>query len=334
MNSKDISFKITKETISIHLKIIFLGFSILSVFFNKSFAQDVSLSNKLSPDALNFIVLGDWGRYGDDYQIQVADQLAKTSKEIHAQFFISVGDNFYPKGVASIHDPHWHYSFEDIYKNYAHQKEWYSILGNHDYMGNPDAQVEYTNISRRWVMPGRYYTKDFKLKGDKNNLLQITFIDTNPLIPEFYNNSEYGPNVATQDTVAQIGWLKETLSREDKRWKLVIGHHPMFTASEKRREGYDTRSIRSSLRGILESNKVDAYISGHDHSLQHLLPEGGVHHFISGSASEATDVGTLPFSKFTKKEYGFLVFSATVDHIQVFAISHSGEILYETKIVR
>lgn len=317
-----------------YLRIIFLCFFFIFGYQYQTLAQDKNISGKLSSDALNFIVLGDWGRYGDDHQVQVAEQIAKTAKEIHAQFFISVGDNFYPKGVASIHDAHWHYSFEDIYKDYAHQREWYSILGNHDYMGNPDAQVEYTDISRRWTMPARYYTKDFKLKGDDKNILQITFIDTNPLIPEFYKNSEYGPNVVTQDTVAQIGWLKETLSREDKKWKLVVGHHPMFTASEKRREGYDTRSIRSSLREILESNNVDAYIAGHDHSLQHLLPEGGVHHFISGSASEATDVGILPFSKFAEKEYGFLVFSATVEKIQVFAVSHLGDIRYETTIVR
>lgn len=331
-------FKRKKVSFARIIKYNYLKYKLITLFVSLGFvsgslAQNENLSSKLSPDALNFIVLGDWGRYGDDHQLQVAQQLAKTSKEIHAQFFISVGDNFYPKGVASIHDAHWHYSFEDIYKDFAHQKEWYGILGNHDYMGNPDAQVEYTNISRRWVMPGRYYTKDFKLKG-QDELLQITFIDTNPLIPEFYNNKEYGPNVMTQDTVAQIGWLKETISRDDKAWKLVVGHHPMFTGSEKRREGYDTRSIRSSLRGILESHKVDAYIAGHDHSLQHLLPEGGMHHFVSGSASEATEVGMLPFTKFAAQAFGFLVFSVTSQKIQVFAISHSGEVLYDTTIVR
>ncbi|MCH7409457.1 tartrate-resistant acid phosphatase type 5 family protein [Belliella sp. DSM 111904] len=312
--------------------LFFVTFTI--AFSHVIIAQQHGIADRISSDALNFIVIGDWGRYGDDHQKQVADQMAKTAKEIHAQFFISVGDNFYPKGVASTQDAHWFYSFEDIYKDYAHQKEWYSILGNHDYMGNPDAQVAYTQISRRWMMPGRYYTKDFKLRGDKEDVLQLTFIDTNPLIPEFYNNLEYGPNVITQDTVAQIGWMKEVLSREDKRWKLVIGHHPMFTASEKRREGYDTRAIRSSLRNILESNKVDAYIAGHDHSLQHLLPDGGVHHFISGSASEATEVGELPITKFSKQEFGFLVFSVNVEEVSVFAIAYDGTLLYETKIVK
>ncbi|MCH6198920.1 metallophosphoesterase [Aquiflexum sp. LQ15W] len=294
--------------------------------------QDSNLKEKLSLDAVNFIVLGDWGRMGDDFQIPVAAQMAKTAKEIHAQFFISVGDNFYPKGVASTLDPQWRYSFEDIYKDFSLHREWYSILGNHDYMGNPDAQVEYTKISRRWVMPGRYFEKDILLKDRNKSVMQLLFIDTNPLIPEFYKNKEYGPNVMTQDTTLQQIWIDQSLAREDVQWKIVIGHHPMFTGSKARREGYDTRSIRSSLKTKFEKNKVDMYIAGHDHSLQHLISETGIHHFVSGSASEATDVDMLPMSKFAKDEYGFFVFSATAQEIRVFAISHTGEILYQTTI--
>lgn len=288
----------------------------------------------IPPNTLNFIVLGDWGRYGDDHQLQVAAQMAKTAKQVPLSFYISTGDNFYPKGVASVDDPHWHYSFEDIYKDFAHQKEWYAILGNHDYMGDPDAQVAYTDISRRWEMNGRYYAETFPLRDGSGESVRIAFIDTNPLIAEFYKNSEYGPNVRTQDTTAQKQWLKEVLTQDQEgvKWNLVTGHHPMFTASEKRREWYDTQAIRRSLRGFLEENEVDAYIAGHDHSLQHLLPEGGVHHFVSGSASEATEAGLLEISKFSAAEYGFLVFSLNSKEMIVHAIAHNGKVLYRTVI--
>lgn len=294
--------------------------------------QDATLN--IPPNTLNFIVLGDWGRYGDDHQIQVAEQLVKTAKEVPLSFFISTGDNFYPKGVASVDDPHWHYSFEEIYKDFALQKEWYAILGNHDYMGNPDAQVAYTDVSRRWEMHGRYFSETFPLRDGSGKKVRIAFIDTNPLIAEFYKNSEYGPNVRTQDTTAQKQWLEDVLTKEQEgvSWNLVTGHHPMFTASDKRREGYDTQAIRSSLRAFLEEKEVDAYIAGHDHSLQHLLPEGGVHHFVSGSASEATQVGNLAYSKFAASEYGFLVFSINSKEMIVHAVSHTGKVLYRTVI--
>lgn len=288
----------------------------------------------IPPNTLNFIVLGDWGRYGDDHQIEVAEQLARTAKEVPLSFFISTGDNFYPKGVASVDDPHWHYSFEEIYKDFALQKEWYAILGNHDYMGNPDTQVAYTNVSRRWEMPGRYFAETFPLRDGSGEKLRIAFIDTNPLIAEFYRNPEYGPNVRTQDTTAQKQWLGDVLTKDQDgiSWNLVTGHHPMFTASEKRREGYDTKAIRSSLKGFLEEKGVDAYIAGHDHSLQHLLPEGGVHHFVSGAASEATQVGHLDYSKFAASEYGFLLFSINANEMIVHAIAHTGQVLYRTVI--
>jgi hypothetical protein len=296
-------------------------------------AQQAAL--EVPKNALNFILLGDWGRYGDDHQQQVAAQMAKTASTVPVSFYISTGDNFYPKGVASTQDPHWHYSFEEVYKDFKLQNEWYSILGNHDYMGDPDAQVAYTNISRRWMMPARYYDKTFSLRDGSGGKVRMAFIDTNPLIAEFYRNLEYGPNVRTQDTTAQKQWLQQLLTKKEEgvQWNLVVGHHPMFTASDKRKEGYDTRAIRSSLYRLLETSNVDAYLAGHDHSLQHLLPAGGaVHHFISGSASEATQVGKLDYSRFAASEYGFMLFSVTATEIIVHAISHTGKVLYRTTI--
>jgi tartrate-resistant acid phosphatase type 5 len=284
--------------------------------------------------AVKFIVFGDWGRFGDDHQIQVAQQMAKTAKDVHVDFYVNVGDNFYPKGVASTSDPHWKYSLEEIYKDFIFQKEWYSILGNHDYMGNVDAQVDYTKVSRRWVMPARYYNKYFRLKDGSGRGMQFTFIDTNPLIPEFYTNPEYGPNVKATDSTAQVNFIKQSITdlKNDKDWNIVVGHHPMFTGSKTRREGYDTRRIRNSLKDVFANANVDAYISGHDHSLQHLKPLDGPHQFVSGSASEATDADMLDISKFAAKAYGFLLFAVTSKEMVVYAIDHKGEVLYSTSI--
>lgn len=284
--------------------------------------------------SVKFLVFGDWGRFGDDHQLQVAEQMTKTARQVHADFFVNVGDNFYPKGVASVQDPHWQYSLEEIYKDFSLQKEWYSILGNHDYMGNVDAQVAYTDISRRWVMPARYFNKQIRLKDGSGKGIKFTFIDTNPLIPEFYTNPEYGPNVRATDSTAQKAWIKQSISELNtpQDWNIVVGHHPMFTGSKSRREGYDTRRIRNSLNALFIEHKVDAFISGHDHSLQHLKQEGGVHQFVSGSASEATDVEMLDYSKFAAADFGFLLFAVTSKQMVVYAINHKGEVLYQTAI--
>jgi len=283
--------------------------------------------------ALHFIAMGDWGRNGADHQKQVAAQMGKTASEIKAQFIIATGDNFYPSGVISEHDPLFRYSFEDIYTDFSLQWDWYLVLGNHDYKSNPDAQVAYSKISRRWKMPARYYSKKFAINGDTTQQVLMAFIDTNPLISEFYKNAEYGPNVRSQDSTKQKNWLKKTLSDSSPniKWKIVVGHHPMFSGGS-RTEGYDTKAIRNSLKAVLDNHNVDVYLAGHEHSLQHIKPAGKTHHFISGAASEKTAVKVIPESKMVASDYGFMLFSVNRDQLLMQTINDRGEIIYSTVI--
>ncbi len=296
--------------------------------------KNQSAKLQVNPQALNFIVMGDWGRNGEDHQKQVAAQMGKTASEASVDFIIATGDNFYPKGVISEFDPHWKYSYEDIYTAFSLQWDWYPVLGNHDYGANPQAQVNYSKISRRWQMPARYYSKTFILNDDTTQQMLIAFVDTTPLIKNYYNGG--GHAVHGQDTTAQKLWLEKLLSNASPnvKWKLVVGHHPMYTGGS-RTENHDTRSIRNSLQPLFEKYKVDAYLTGHEHSLQHITgPVKTVHHFISGAASERTAVRMLPTSKFAASEYGFMLFSAMPDKIFVQLIDFKGNILYTTSVVK
>lgn len=73
---------------------------------------------------------------------------------------ISTGDNFYESGVDSISDDKWQTTFEAIYDAPALQVPWYAVLGNHDYGGSAQAQIDYSKKSRRWTMPDRYFQID------------------------------------------------------------------------------------------------------------------------------------------------------------------------------
>ena len=284
--------------------------------------------------ALQFIAMGDWGRNGADHQKQVAEQMGKTASDIKGQFIISTGDNFYPSGVISEFDPSFRYSFEDIYTAFSLQWDWYPVLGNHDYKTNPDAEVAYSKISRRWKMPARYYAKKFFINGDTSQVVLIAFIDTNPFIPEFYNNAEYGPNVKTQDSSAQKLWLEMLLGNPSKniKWKIVVGHHPKYSGGS-RTDAYDTKAIRNSLKPLFDKYGVDVYLTGHEHSLQHLkAADSKTQHFISGAASEKTPVHQIPESKMVASEYGFMLFSVTSDQITVQTINDKGKVIYKTNI--
>jgi 3',5'-cyclic AMP phosphodiesterase CpdA len=161
----------------------------------------------------------------------------------------------------------------------------------------------------------------------------MLFIDTNPLIAEFYKNAEYGPNVKGQDTTKQKRWIEKTLKEAPAsvKWKIVVGHHPMFTGGS-RTEGYDTKATRNSLKSLFDKYEVDVYLTGHEHSLQYIKPPGKTHHFISGAASEKTTARLVQDSRLAASDYGFMLFSVTPETIRVQTINDEGKMIYSTAI--
>ncbi len=281
-------------------------------------------------NALNFAVIGDWGRQGEFHQREVALQMAKAMAGLGGSFIISTGDNIYPQGVASTQDPLWQSSFEQVYHYAWLQRDWYAILGNHDYYGNVDAQIEYGKISRRWHMPARYYTLKKRLSGGKT--VQFVFLDTNGLENGYYNDPDMAGELSKQDTTAQLRWLRETLADPDPsiRWRVVVGHHPLYTAGKRVAV---SGPVRSKLEPILNQYKVDVYLCGHDHDLQYNKAAGPTHHFLSGAGSELSNVPhQMPWNVFYKGVNGFMTFSIQPDQFLVQIIDAKGAILY-TKLI-
>ncbi|WP_229201906.1 metallophosphoesterase [Arsenicibacter rosenii] len=280
-------------------------------------------------NALNFVVVGDWGRQGEYNQKAVALQMAKTMAGMDGNFVISTGDNVYPNGVASVQDPLWWGSFESVY-TYAHlQRNWYPVLGNHDYGGNVDAQIEYSKISRRWRMPARYYS--LKKRVGKSKALFV-FIDTNGFEPAYYKNEDLAPALSQQDTTAQIRWLREVLADPDPsiRWKIVVGHHPLYSAGKRVAV---TGPVRQAIKPILDEFGVDIYLCGHDHDLQYNKPVGPTHHFLSGAGSETdNNPHKTPENVFYNGSNGFMAFSITENQFLVQIIDYLGQILFSRVI--
>jgi tartrate-resistant acid phosphatase type 5 len=303
--------------------------SLIIAFLSVSYLNAQELKLKTLDKSKNFIVVGDFGRYGEYNQKEVANQMAKATKAIDGDFVISVGDNFYPYGVQSTQDPHFKKSFEDVYDAFDLQCEWYLGLGNHDYSGNIQAQLDYSNISRRWKMPSQYFEKTIELKDGKK--AQIIFIDTNPFIKSYYNNDDMkAQNVKNQDTIAQKKWLIETLTKKDEniKWRIVVGHHPMFTGG-KRLNNNDTKDIEKLLVPIFNQYKVDAYLCGHEHDLQVIKSKNCITtQLLSGAGSEVRPTGTREGTLFAVSKPGFMTFSINSEQILIHLVDDQGEILY------
>jgi hypothetical protein len=192
---------------------------------------------------LNWTVLGDWGN-----PIWFVEHIAARSVEAKSQFVMAIGDNFYMRGVESVHDPKWKTVFENEYTHEIFQSRWYVIVGNHDYLGNVEAQLKYANISRRWYYPSRYYKVRMNLS--QTETVDFVYIDTTPLVEPKHDDR-------------QLAWLHKTLAESDATWVLVIGHHEIYSL-----ENIGVY-LKLHVNPLLEKFKVAAYICGHHHSQEH-----------------------------------------------------------------
>lgn len=274
----------------------------------------------------NFLIVGDWGRNGAFHQQDVSNQMNTYSAAYNARFIISTGDNIYDNGVKGVNDKLWKTSFEDIYSGTALQKDWFVTLGNHDYRGLAQAEVDYTKVSKRWKLPARYYAITRSVSGKDSAL--FVFIDTSPFVHKYHEESGQYGDIDAQDTTAQLKWIDSTLKNSNARWKMVFGHHPVYSAGTKHG---GTPELLNSLNPILEKNKVEFFFCGHDHDLQHLKPAASaVDYIVSGAGSETRDAGFIDgLSKFSNGDSGFAMVSLKPDQASVYLISYTGQMLYQ-----
>ena len=223
----------------------------------------------------------------------------------------------------------WNTSFEQIYQGPNLFIDWYPTLGNHDYRGNWQAQIDYSQVSRRWELPAQYYEKLMTL--DDGTQAHLLFIDTSPLNPDYQGETKY-QETQTQDADAQLTWLHQTLSNSKADWRIVFGHHPLYSSGKRYGE---TDGIKSVLEPILEKYRVHAYFAGHEHDLQHNQVTGKtVEHFISGAGSKLRPTGKVDFTRFSSSSAGFAALSIGTDALVVQFIGDNGNVVYRYNIER
>jgi predicted MPP superfamily phosphohydrolase len=295
--------------------------------------KDLIPELKTQEKSLNFLLMGDFGRYGQFFQKEVAKQMGRAATTLSSDFVISVGDNFYPNGVQSTQDYSWIASFENVYTDYSLQNDWYVVLGNHDYRGNIQAEIDYSKLSRRWNMPSTYYSKKVPLE-DGNKAL-IVYMDTSPFIDGYYkkDNLMYD-NIVAQDTTAQRKWIEKELATTDAtiKWKIVVGHHPLYSGG-KRKNSADTKSFEKKFADLFDQYKVDAYFCGHEHDLQIIKPKGRyTTQFLSGAACEIRPSGEREGTLFASATPGFMTFSLSKNNLLSQVVDANGAIIYSTTI--
>jgi tartrate-resistant acid phosphatase type 5 len=284
-------------------------------------------ANSQDSETLNFLIVGDWGRKGQKEQSEVATQMGLAAAQIGASFIISVGDNFYDYGVTTVEDPQFKLSYDDVYAAPSLQVPWWVILGNHDYRGNCQAQIDYGKVSRRWNMPARYFGRTEAIPGA--SMVEMLYIDTCPFVTKYATDERMAAEIKSQDAASQLAWIDERLSKSTAPWKIVIGHHPIYSGGE---HG-DTPELVERLLPVLRKNKVQAYFNGHDHDLQQ-LQAGELAMFCSGAGSTVRPTKMIGQSQYAKSQPGFIAVALGKQTMEVRMIDNLGQVLHSASVPR
>jgi 3',5'-cyclic AMP phosphodiesterase CpdA len=223
-----------------------------------------------------------FGDYGDGSEAQrlVAAAMLRYHRERPFDFAVTLGDNFYPSGMESPADPRWQTWWSALYDPL--KIPFYATLGNHDWNqpNSPAAEVLFSRESPSWRMPATYYTFTA-------GPVQFFALDTD-IISE-----------------AQRLWLTAELDRSGAAWKVVYGHHPIYSEGQ-----HEDNNVKIEQLLPVLKDRADVYLAGHDHDMQHLAPEGRLHFFIAGSGGKLRTIEPGARSLFARSANGFAVIEA------------------------
>lgn len=237
--------------------------------------------------ALDFLVTGDSGQESLVRE-RVLAAMADCCARLQPDFLVLTGDNVYPHGVVSAVDPAWKVHFEDVFARL--RLPVYPCLGNHDHEGNAEAQVEYSNLQPLWRLPAARHW--FSRAVSPGCEAAFFFLDTQPLRTGF-------PWLFRDE---QVAWLDQALAQSTASWKIVVGHHPLYSGGPKG----GSSKLGRALQPVFAERAVDLYLSGHDHTLELLDPVLGWLQVVSGASSAPDPVAAIEQTLFQVQGGGFV----------------------------
>ena len=285
---------------------------------------------EIPANSTTIYIANDLGRNGYFEQKTVAELMGWMADVADPEFVAAIGDVHHFEGVASVDDPLWMTNYELIYSHPDLMLDWYPVLGNHEYRGNTQAVLDYGKVSRRWVMPGRYYAIEKEVEDGNEKILYV-FIDTAPLIDKYRRDTEDYPDAGKQSIAAELEWLEATLAASTAKWKVVMGHHPIYADTDKNES--ERTDLQRRVQPLLDKYGVDAYICGHIHNFQHIQAKGSrVQYFVNTSGSLSRDVKPIEGTQFCSGDEGFMILSTADNLMRFFLVNYKGEIIYQYDI--
>ena len=275
----------------------------------------------------SLLCVGNFGT-GKKEQQDVAKLMCDISSD--CKLILGLGNNIYPDGGHSVEDHLFLEKFEIPYKILPNNIKFYNILGNKDYhlKKSPQSQINYTSKSFRWIMPHNFYS--FAKRFDQ---VPVEFIAIDTNLEKMKNR------------VSQEKWAINTLLESKARWRIVFGHHP-WKSFGTNKANHTASKLDELYTKLVETNKVDLIISGHENSQQHIYIPGKPDMIISGVGGFTTneenghmnDIGLdsnilmAKELKFRSPELGCVKIDVTKKMLEINFFNVNKKVLYEFKI--
>ena len=250
---------------------------------------------------LRFLAVADSGS-GDANQRAVGQRMAAVHQRQAVDLVLLGGDNIYPSGNLALVESTFLRPYAELLKA---RVPFHAVLGNHDIRtANGEPQVSYAPFG----MKGRYYAL-------RRGPVEFFLLDTN----------------GNADWQRQISWLRGALARSRAPWKVVVGHHPIYSSGF---YGNDPH-LAAKLTGLMQRHGVQLYINGHDHNYERSKPLDGITYLVvgGGGASLRPVISTAQTAK-AASVFSFAELEAGPKELKLWAWDRNGRLIDQAVIAR
>lgn len=250
---------------------------------------------------LRFLAVADTGS-GDENQRAVGRQMAAAHRRRQIDLVVLGGDNIYPSGDLAKVEATFRRPYAELLQAGV---PFHAVLGNHDIRtANGVPQVAYPSFG----MGGRFYNL-------RRGPVEFFMLDTN----------------GNADWQRQMSWLRTTLARSQAPWRVVVGHHPIYSSGF---YGNDPH-LRAKLSSLMERHGVQLYINGHDHNYERSKPINGITYLVvgGGGASLRPVIATAQTAR-AASVFSFAEIEATPRELRLWAWDKNGQQLDQSVIAR
>ncbi|MEA5418758.1 metallophosphoesterase [Spirulina sp. CCNP1310] len=250
---------------------------------------------------LRFVSLGDFGT-GSSAQYNLGQAMADYHRQFPYHLALTVGDNIYNEGEIEKIQRVFEIPYGELLRRGV---KFRATLGNHDIRTeNGDPQVAYPGFN----MDGRYYSYTA-------GPAQFFALDTN-------GNADWEP---------QLAWLDRELAASTAPWKIVYGHHNIYTSGH---YGVNQARWAQILKTFFKRYGVQLYLNGHDHHYERTIPIEGTTYLTTGSGAGLRAVGRSPWTAYSASRLGFGAIEIYPDDLVIRGIGPNGEIFDQGVIAR